>query len=143
MLFRSVNILDFWEILAGGTQYRDLCQTPLELKDVKKYPWIGLGRGSATYQLYKDFFIAHGIDLEPDMEVTTSDLMLPLIESNLGIGFVPEKLALPALEEGKLVRIPLNCEVPRRSIQIVLDKGRGRGLAADTFYKYLIGTVGK
>nr|WP_300663056.1 LysR family transcriptional regulator [uncultured Acetatifactor sp.] len=141
--FSRVNILDFWDILAGGTQYRDLCQTPLELKDVKKYPWIGLGRGSATYQLYKDFFIAHGIDLEPDMEVTTSDLMLPLIESNLGIGFVPEKLALPALEEGKLVRIPLNCEVPRRSIQIVLDKGRGRGLAADTFYKYLIGTVGK
>ena len=141
--FLRVKVLDFREILAGGTQYADRCQTPLELKDIKQYPWIGLGRGSATYQLYKDFFIAHGIDLEPDMEVTTSDLMLPLIESNLGVGFVPEKLALPALEEKRLVRIPLSCEIPSRSVQIVLDKGRGRGLAADTFYKYLIDRVRK
>ncbi len=132
-----VNVLDFKEILVGGSQYADLSGTFLELKDVKSYPWIGLGRGSATYKLYKDFFIEHRIDLEPDMEVETSDLMLPLIESNLGIGFVPEKLALPLLEEKKLVQIRLNCEIPKRSIQIVSDKGRGRGLAADTFYKYL------
>ena len=135
--FSRVNALDFQEILVGGTQYADLCGKPLELKDIKKYPWIGLGRGSATYGLYKDFFIAHGIDFEPDMEVTTSDLMLPLIESNLGIGFVPEQMAIPLLEEKKLMRIPFQCDVPKRSIQIVLDKGRGRGLAADTFYKFL------
>lgn len=136
--FSRVNALDFREILAGGTQYAELCGKPLELKDMKKYPWIGLGRGSATYHLYKDFFIEHGIDFEPDMEVTTADLMLPLIESNLGIGFVPEQWALPLLEEKKLVRIPLDCEIPKRSIQIVSDKGRGQGLAADTFYRYLI-----
>jgi len=132
-----VKVLDFKEILAGGTQYADLSRNSLELKDVKNYPWIGLGRGSATHKFYKDFFIKHRIDLEPDMEVETSDLMLPLIESNLGIGFVPETLAQPLLAEKKLVRIQLNCEIPKRSIQIVSDKGRGRGLAADTFYKYL------
>ena len=49
-----------------------------------------MGRESATYRLYKDFFIEHGVDYEPDMEVATSDLMLPLIENNFGIGFVPE-----------------------------------------------------
>lgn len=132
-----VKALDFEEILVGGMQYADLSRIPLELKDVKKYPWIGLGRGSATYRLYKDFFIEHRIDLEPDMEVETSDLMLPLIENNLGIGFVPEKLALPLLEEKKLVRIRLDQDVPKRSIQIVSDKERGRSLAADTFYKHL------
>jgi len=132
-----VKALDFREILTGGTQYIDLCKTSLELKDAGKYPWIGLGRESATYRLYRDFFMAQGIDLEPDMEVATSGLMLPLIENNLGIGFVPEKLALPLLEKGKLVQIPLNCEIPKRSIYIISDKGRGRSLAADTFYKFL------
>ena len=72
------------------------------------------------------------------MEVATSDLLLPLIEKNLGIGFVPKKLAGPLLEEKKLVQIPLNCDIPGRSIQIISDKGRGRSLAADTFYKYCI-----
>ena len=107
------KILDFEEILVGGIQYANLCQFSLEPEDMKKYPWVGLGRGSATYELYKDFFIEHRVDMEPDMEVATSDLLLPLIENNLGIGFVPEKLAF------------------------VADKGRGRSLAADTFYKYL------
>ncbi len=133
----GVKAMDFEEILVGGTEYADLSRTALELKDVKRYPWIGLGRESATYRLYKDFFIEHRIDLELDMEVETSDLMLPLIENNLGIGFVPEQMALPLLEERKLVRIQLDCDVPKRSIQIVSDKERGRSLAADTFYKYL------
>ncbi len=138
-----VKAQDFEEILAGGTQYANLCKTALGLEEIKKYPWIGLGRESATYKHYKDFFIAQGIDLEPDMEVATSDLMLPLIENNLGIGFVPKKLALPLLEEKKLVQIPLSCDIPRRSIQIVSDKGRGKSLAADTFYKYLKMRCGK
>lgn len=131
------KVLDFEEILAGGTQYENLCKEPFALKDVKNYPWIGLGRGSATYDLYKDFFIKHGIDMELDMEVATSDLMLPLIKNNLGIGFVPKKLASPLLKEKKLVQIQINCDIPRRSIQIASDKGRGKSLAADTFYKYL------
>lgn len=135
--FSCTKVLDFEEILVGGTQYADLCKTTLELKDAKKYPWIGLGRESATYALYKNFFIAHGIDPEPDMEVATSDLMLPLIENNLGIGFVPKTLALPSLRKKKLVQIRLDCDTPKRSVQIVSDKGRGRSLAADTFYKFL------
>lgn len=131
------NLLDFEEILVGGTQYKELCEAPMELGDMRKYPWVGLGRGSATYHLYKNFFVEHKIDLEPDMEVATSNLMLPLLENNFGIGFVPKKLALPLLKEKKLVQIHLNCNLPRRSIQIVSDRGRGKSIAADTFYKYL------
>lgn len=131
------KMLDFKEILVGGNQYEMLRKTPLELKDIKKYPYVGLGRESATYQLYKNFFIEHKVDLEPDMEVATSDLMLPLLTNNFGIGFVPETLALPFLKEKKLVQIRIVCDVPGRSIQLAIDRARGRSLAADGFYKYL------
>ncbi len=131
------RMLDFKEILVGGSQYEALCGAPLELRDIQKYPFVGLGRESATYQLYKNFFIEHKIDLEPDMEVATSDLMLPLLINNFGIGFVPEARALPLLEEKKLVRIQIDCEIPGRSIQLAMDKGRGKRLAADGFRNYL------
>lgn len=133
---RSEKILDFNEILVGGMQYRNLLHASLELKDLKDYPWVGLGRGTATYELYKNFFIGHKIDLEPDMEVATSDLLLPLIVNNLGIGFVPETLALPFLAEEKLIPIHINCKIPKRSLQMVSDQGRGKSLAADTLYQY-------
>lgn len=136
-----INALDFDEILVGGLQYADLCRTTLSLKDTQKYPWIGLEKESATYKFYNDFFIAQGIELELDAEVETADLMLPLIEKNWGIGFVPRKLALPLLEEKKIVQLRLDCSVPGRSIQIVSDKGHGKSLAADTLYKFLKNTV--
>ncbi len=135
--FSSVKAADYEEILVGGTEYAELANAPLELKNIGRYPLIGLGRESATYRFYKEIFLAQGMDLELDMEVATSGLMLPLIEKNLGIGFVPEKLAAPLLKEKKLVRIPLACDIPSRSIHIVSDKGRGKGLAADTLYSFL------
>lgn len=133
----SEKILDYREILAGGCEYRELSDMVFELKDIRKYPWIGLGEGTATYEMYRNFFIEHKIDMELDMEVATSDLMLPLIESNLGIGFIPEKLAYPLLREQRLVRIRLKQDTPKRSIQIISDKGQGKSAAADIFYKYL------
>ena len=78
------------------------------------------------------------------MEVATSDLMMPLIEKNLGIGFVPEKLAKPFIKQKKkLVQIPFDYNIPSRSIQIISDKERGRSLTADTFYKFCINKIDK
>ncbi|MCI8382633.1 MAG: LysR family transcriptional regulator [Lachnospiraceae bacterium] len=135
---RRESMLEFREILVGGPQYRDLCEKPLDLKDLKHYPLVGLGRGSVTWELYKDFFIRHKIDMDFDMEVATSDLMLPLLENNFGLGFVPEALALPLIREARLVQVHVNIELPNRSIELVSDRGRGRSLAADLFYKFLM-----
>lgn len=131
------KVLDFEEILVGGTQYKELCKSPFRLKDIRNYPWVALGRESVTYEMYRNFLIGHKVDKEPDMEVATSDLMLPLIENNFGIGFVPKMLAAPLLKEGRLVQIQIDCDIPGRSLQIVSDKGRGKSLAADTLYKFL------
>lgn len=131
------TLYDFREILVGGPQYQFLCKRKMELQDLKNYPLVGLGRGTATYDLYKDFFITHDTDMELDMEVASSDLMLPLIQSNLGIGFVPEDLALPLLQKQLLVQIHIHETIPLRSIQVVFDKGQRKSTAANTFYQYL------
>lgn len=138
--FRCEPLCDFREILVGGAEYKYLGRERVRLKELGECPWIGLGRGTATYELYQQFFGRYGVELMLDMEVASSDLLLPLIERNLGIGFVPESLALPLLKRRVLVQIPLDCEdgeMPVRSVQLVSEKGRGRGSAADVFYRYL------
>nr|WP_304579602.1 LysR family transcriptional regulator [uncultured Acetatifactor sp.] len=134
---RSEKIFDFTEMLAGGPEYRSLSRTTSTLGGLQSCPWIGLGRGTATYDSYRDFFAAQGLDMELDMEVATSDLMLPLLLGNLGIGFVPEQTALPLIKDKRLVQIPLDCALPRRAIEIVSGSGHGMGLAADAFCRYL------
>lgn len=134
---RTETLYNFHEILVGGLQYEYLCEQKLELKELVNYPLIGLGKGTATYDLYKDFFIEHNTDMELDMEVASSDLMLPLIQNSLGLGFVPEDLAMPLLEKKRLVQIQINAEIPPRFIQIVSDKDRRKSAAADIFYQSL------
>ena len=133
-----LKVLDFEEILVGGMAYERLCRRPVELKELKAYPLVGLGRGTVTYELYKNFFVEHKLDMELDIEVATSDLMLPLLKNNFGLGFVPEQMAEPLIRDGKLVKIPLNDDAPpKRSVQVIADKGRGKSLATGIFYKYL------
>ena len=141
--FRCDWVCDFREILVGGAEYKHLGREKVRLERLREYPWIGLGRGTATFELYRELFARYGMEPELDMEVETSDLLLPLIEKNLGIGFVAESLALPLLRRTALVRIPLDFETPVRSIRLISDKGRGRSGAADVFYRYLRGMAEK
>ena len=134
---RCENMHDFFDILVGGTQYRHLCSRRNSLKELLTFPWVGLGRGTVTYDLYRDFFAAHGAELELDMEAATSDLLLPLIRHNFGIGFVPERLARPLSSKKILIQIPLDCKTPLRSIKLLSENRHGKSRAADTFYRYL------
>lgn len=115
----------------------ELAESRKTLKELCSYPLIGLGNGTATYELYKAVFSEAKIDYELDMEVATANLMLPLIQNDLGIGFVPEALAEPLLEKKELVQIDVDMKMPPRDIQMVWDKGVGKSWAAELFIKYL------
>ena len=132
-------VLEFQEILVGGVKYGFLCGGAVGLEELMAYSWVGLGKGTSTYDFYRDFFLKHNLEMELDMEVATSGLMLPLIQNGFGIGFVPESLAKPLLLEKRLVQIPVGSRIPRRSIQIVSGKERPKSLAAERFYQYLKG----
>lgn len=133
------ELTEFKEILVGSHQYSMLGSEKQDFDNLKPHPWVGLGTGTVTYEWYRDFFLENHIEIEPDTEAATSDLLIPLILGNMGIGFVPERMALSWLQERKLVRIPLNHEPPLRKICLVSDKGRGISAISAELQKYLKG----
>ena len=135
--FPCETVWRFREILVGGSQYKHLGAGRIKWEDLSGCSWVGLGRGTATYDLYKEFFLEHNANIELEMEVATSDLLLPLIQNNLGIGFVPESFALPLVNRNALVQIELDCEPPQREVKLISDRGRIKSAAADIFYQYL------
>lgn len=134
----SLELITFHEILVGGKEYRGLSEGVWPLDSLETCPWVGLGTGTATYEFYKDFFLKQHVHIEPDTEAATSDLLLPLIANNMGIGYVPEAMAAPMLRQGSLIRIHTGCEPPERKISLVFDKRKGQGRAADTLQQYLM-----
>ena len=135
--FVSSELLTFREILVTGTRYANLAEGTWQIEQLKDYPWVGLSKETATYEHYKQFFSERQIEMEPDMEAMTSDLLIPLIRNNLGIGFVPEMLAHPLLQRQILVHIPLACDLPERKICLVFDKDRARNPVSVELQKYL------
>ncbi len=134
--FAARELLSFREILVAGRQYQQLGFRTWEMKELEEWPWVGLGNGTATYELYKDFFLKQHADIGLDMEAATSDLLIPLIRNNFGIGFVPEAVALPLIEKGDLVRVALRCSLPERKICLVYDKRKGKSALSINLQKY-------
>ncbi len=134
---QQIPLKPFRDILAGGEQFRELASSPLPLSELGKYPLITLNRDTTTYEYYRKLFWNRGFLLEPDVEVETSDLVLPMIKNNLGLGFLPEFFAKEALEAGKIVEIPLEEPLPERQICLVTDTRHPLSVAAKSLCKML------
>ncbi|MDE6186471.1 MAG: LysR family transcriptional regulator substrate-binding protein, partial [Lachnospiraceae bacterium] len=91
-----------------------------------------------TFAFYNQFYYENGLTLKPDMEVATTDLVLPFVKSNLGIGFIPAFYADEAIKNGECWCIPLIEKLPERSICLVQDSGRSLNVAAMELKKFLM-----
>ena len=66
-------------------------------------------------------------------------LLLPMIENDLGLGFVPEKFAGKALEAGRVVQLKLKETIPERRICLVQDTRSSLSAAARKLQQMLCG----
>lgn len=134
---RETHLQTFREILVCGRKFSKLKNRKLSLEKLQEYPLICLGKSTTTYEFYRDFFLKHDIMLEPDMEAATTDQILPMVKSNLGLGFVPESLAIPAIESGEVFRVQLDEEVPERYVCLIKNKDQPLSTSAREFEKML------
>ena len=107
---------EFKETLVGGKTFAGLAEAPLSVEEVKKYPFICLEMGTATYRFYHEWMLTYGIELVSDIEAATTDQILPLVKSELGLAFLPETMASEAIQKGEIVSFPLRDQVPERYV---------------------------
>ena len=89
---------------------------------MKKYPFICLGRETATFQFYNQLFLSQELELIPDTEAATTDQILPLVKNNLGLAFLPEPMALESLAKQEVLQIAISEKLPLRHICLVHDQ---------------------
>ena len=132
-----VELEPFREILVGGRTFTALASQTLSLKELSAYPLISLSEESMTRAFYRQFFLEHDAVLRPDTEAATTDQMLTLVRSELGLAFVPEPMTRNALKSREIVQLTLREEIPARSICLVYDRHRPLNTAARAFRERL------
>lgn len=135
---KEIRLKAFREILVGGKTFTALGSQELSLSELKDYPLICLGRETATYDFYNKIFLSHGLELNPDTEAATTDQILPLVKSELGLAFIPEPMAAEAINKNEIVRIQLRDEIPGRNICMVYDSRHPLNSAARELQKVIM-----
>ncbi|WP_020611199.1 LysR family transcriptional regulator [Sediminispirochaeta bajacaliforniensis] len=112
----------FRDVLVAGPAFSHLGNRILTIEELPTYPLITLSKETATYRFYSSLYASHEMAWKADIELATADLLIPFIKQNLGIGFVPQIMASPALASGEIRALTLSIDIPEREICIVQDK---------------------
>ena len=134
---KMVELKPFSEVLVGGKTFTALASQSLSLKELENYPLISLSDESMTRSFYRQLFLDHDAVLHPDTEAATTDQMLTLVKSELGLAFLPEPMAREPLQRNEVVQIHLQEVIPSRSICLVYDHHRPLNTAARKFQQML------
>ena len=133
--FQQTNIRKIQEVAVCAPIFRDLLTHPVTLEELRSHPLITLGADTQSYTLYSGFFAAHGLPFRPDIEAFTADQILPMVESGLGVGIVPQDFIRPS---DQVCVIDLVTPLLPRSVCLVKRKDQPLSVAARELEKMIV-----
>lgn len=127
------------DILIAGMRFEELKagKEELSLKELVSYPWISLTAETITRRFLNEYFEKNGLTFAPDMELATTDMILPAVRHNLGLGFIPAEFADAKLKSGQVFEIKVKEKLPERNIILIYDMEYPQSIAAKEFQKFL------
>ena len=127
------------DILIAGKRFEELKagKEELSLKELVSYPWISLTAETITRRFLNEYFEKNSLTFTPDMELATTDMILPAVRHNLGLGFIPAEFADSELKSGQVFEIKVKEKLPERNIILIYDVEYPQSIAAKEFQKFL------
>lgn len=78
-------VLDFTDVFIANPSYFNLKQQELSFRDLTKYPLLMLDNKSTTSEFMHNLFLSHQLELIPEIELSSNDLLIDLARIGLGI----------------------------------------------------------
>ena len=129
---RVIN--EFHDVFVANRQYFPLDGREVSLASLQKYPILMLDRKSTTSEFLHAMFQRSHLDLVPEIELSSNDLLIDLASIGLGIAFVPDFCV--SRTSGDLFQIPLKNELPGRQLAIIHSEQMPVSNAARQFMSY-------
>ena len=98
------------------------------------YPILMLDKNSTTNEFLHRLFQQHQLDLVPEIELTSNDLLIDLARIGLGIAFIPD-YCLSENNDG-IFKLDMEEEMPERSLVIAYNEQVPLAKPAQEFLNY-------
>lgn len=134
--FRYISSIE--ECFVVGPRYRFLCDKPRSLAELAEYPMVSTPTGSSTNRFISSLFTQNGLSFNPDIEVTTIDLVIQAVENDLGIGTLPTSEVEQQKHKGNMFRIPVSDLSLERKAYVITSKYMPLSPAAQKFIDHYL-----
>lgn len=84
------SIKQFRDVFIANQSFAHLKDHPLSLAELSEYPLLMLDKRSTTSEFLHSIFQQHALELVPEAELSSNDLLIDLARIGLGIAFVPD-----------------------------------------------------
>ena len=88
----------------------------ISIKDLACYPMISVSKENSVLEFLQKWFLSEGVILTPQYTVPHIGLVKTLIESDLGIGFIPDLYVKDDIKSGKIIRLQTTSLPQKRSV---------------------------
>ena len=115
---RVIN--EFHDVFVASRHYFPLEDQVMSLPQLQQYPILMLERKSTTSEFLHAMFQRSQLDLVPEIELSSNDLLIDLARIGLGIAFVPD-FCIPA-DDKDLFVVRLEQQLPARQMVVAYDE---------------------
>ena len=112
----TIRVREFRDIFIAGNNYYMLKNKELSFRDMLQYPILMLDQNSMTSEFLHGLFRQRKLELVPEVELSSNDLLIDLARIGLGIAFVPDFCVSD--KDPDLFRIRTSEDYPTRSLVV-------------------------
>lgn len=129
-----VRIKKFHDTFIAGAPFEELKNQKISFQKLARYPILMLDRNSTTSEFIHQIFQQHQVDLVPEVELTSNDLLIDLARIGLGIAAVPDYCIPDHAED--LFQIETVESLPDRELAIAYNEHARLSQASLEFLSY-------
>lgn len=131
-------LAEYEDILIAGENFGHLINQPHHLSDLVQEPFILMRPGTSARSYIEKYFQENHVVIYPEYDVSTMPMITPMVQANMGIGFIPPFYAQDQLEQGTIHQIHLIEKLPPRQICLCTSNTYPQSAACKEFIKQLL-----
>lgn len=133
---QNVRIIhEFFDVFVANHEYAELKDREISFDELQTYPILMLDRKSTTSEFLHSMFQQHQLDLVPEIELSSNDLLIDLARIGLGIAFLPNYVV--PKQDDELFILHLKEKLPSRQLAVLHNENLPLSQAAKQFMEML------
>ncbi|MCI9464615.1 MAG: LysR family transcriptional regulator [Lachnospiraceae bacterium] len=118
---QTTVVREIEDVFVAGRKFISYKNKMLDLQELENMPIIFLEGVTSTRNNMNQFLQKNHVEVKPEFELATSDMIVQFALRNLGVGCVVRDFAQEYLDAGQLFELRFNKIIPRRHFCVVTD----------------------